>query len=109
LHLDSRYVSKQLDSLTFDRDFYSEKSEQFWLNASVGYYFGTEQQYKLGLQLNNITKESHCIDMGGIDFFAPNTSADSSSTGIDLASTVTCLPSETSGQQMIGASFDYHF
>jgi iron complex outermembrane receptor protein len=108
-HLDSRYVSKQLDSLTFDRDFYSEKSEQFWLNASVGYYFGTEQQYKLGLQLNNITKESHCIDMGGIDFFAPNTSADSSSTGIDLASTVTCLPSETSGQQMIGASFDYHF
>jgi len=109
MHLDSRYVSKQLDGLTFDRDFYTEKSDQFWLNASVSYYFGAEQEYKLGLEIKNITKETHCVDLGGVDVFTPNTDADSSSTGIDLASTITCLPSDTSGQQMIGASFDYQF
>ncbi|MCF2949857.1 TonB-dependent receptor [Paraglaciecola aquimarina] len=110
LQVDARYVSKQIDGLTYVNDRFTTKEAQLWLNARVNYQFGAEQQYQVALWAENLTKETYCVDIGMQNTISPTTThADIGERGIDLTSTITCQPSETSGERLAGISIGVNF
>ncbi|TYK66107.1 TonB-dependent receptor [Colwellia echini] len=110
LESDFRYVSEQIDGLTYDSDRYATKNAQFWLNARLNYQFGQEHQYNVALWAENLTEETYCVDIGMQNIITPTTTqADLGERGIDLTSTITCQPSENSGERFFGISIGVNF
>lgn len=109
LQSDARYVSEQIDGLTYESDRFATKDAQFWINARANYQFGTEYQYNIALWVENITEETYCVDIGMQNIITPTTEADIGPRGIDLTSTISCQPSAASGERFFGMSVGVNF